>query len=666
MSEARRLERKSTTLVSCLLIVLLCVNLPAAISPLGTGVSTASAASSGLPIFKMTLIVPSNDPFKVVSSELISMNLRQLGIDCQVVILDFDQISQRVLSPSISSRGSTFDDGGFDAILLGYQLPVSPDPYLLYSSTQFAPYGMNYYLWNDTTNDQLCSSIREEVNATKRLQFDRSWQSYAMDWLPSTTILYANGSVVINSSLDSSPFVSLTYPIWPPVERWSGNLSALDYSIVLAQPGNSSNLIPVLSSSYYDAAVMNPVYGPAGFGLFQLTNMLPTRKYVPCMAQNFNVSTSDPRNLTITVRSDILFQDGVRLTAKDVNFTLHAYMAPVLGSPLYPLFRSIFGSNSSVYVGADNYTIEVRLPKPCAYIMDLLSVPILPEHILGNSSNLPYDKWRTSPFNTGRPSATPTYYWINGTRVELKGPIGAGPYKYSGYNETNQTYYLQKFSSYFNASALEAGGLFKVSSYQVRAISSGSNALQEFQSGAVHVLDMQYHLELLGSYLSGYIGSGIFVTFNSLSAQEMGFNMQHPILGTGLGTPLGTSNPSSAADAAKHVRKGIAYAIPRETIIAQLLKGYGVPGVTSAFCPLSEGYDPTITSYAYNLTRAADELRAAGYEPAPLTPGLWETYGTAIVLMVVAVVIVVTLIVLTKTNLFSKMRKQGIATKKID
>jgi ABC-type transport system substrate-binding protein len=614
----------------------------------------------------MTVIVPGGDPVKYAISELVAINLRQLGIDCQVVVLDEASINARVFVPSPTVRGKMYDAGGFDAILIGYQLPVSPDPSFLYNSTNFVPKGMNYYLWNDTTNDQLCSSIRSEVNSTKRLQNDGIWQSYVMDWLPSITILYSNGSVVLNSNLEISPFTSLTYPIWPAVERWAGNMSALSYSIVLAQARNASNLIPVLSSSYYDSAVMNPIYGPAGFGLFQPVNMLSpisNYSYVPCMAKNWSVS-NDLTSWNITLRDDITFHDGVRLSAEDVNFTLKAYMTPVLESPLYQLFRSVFESNSSITMGSNNYTIQIRLPRPYAYIMDLLSVPILPKHVL---EQIPYTSWRTSPFNTGKPSTPATYYYHpNGTLVELAGPIGAGPYKYLGFNQTAQTYSLAKFGGYFNRTSLESRGLFQVTNYEVRAISAGGAALQEFVGGRVHILDMQYHLELLGSYLTGYIGSGHFVTFGTLDVQELGFNMEHPILGTGLGTPLGTSNSSGAGDAAKHVRKAVAYSIPRETIISQLLEGYGSPGRTSAFCPLSEGYDSLIPPYTFDLTRAADELRAAGYEPAPLTSGFLETYGTAILLVVVGIVIIVTIVVLKKTNLLSRIRRQGIATKKID
>lgn len=652
MASRGRRKHEAAFLV-CMLMLLLSVNSAAtffgiAVSPL----STASAVPS--PIFGMTLIIPQGDPVKVAWSELLCMNLRQLGIDCKKVYLNMSDISRRVLAPDSSVLGRTYDEGGFDAIILGYQLPVSPDPYLLYHSSQFAPKGVNYYLWNDTNNDALCSSIRSETNATKRPGFEKSWQLYAMDWLPSVAVFYANGSVVLNASLDVGPFEVLTYPVWPAIERWSGNLSMLNNAVVLAQPGNSSNLIPLLSASYFDSSVMNPIYGPAGYGLFQLSDMQSSRSYVPCIARNWTTS-SDYKNWTIDIRNDVFFHDGVHLTGVDVNFTLRAYLTPALGSPLYPLFADVFGSNNSVSVGANNLTVEIRLAKPYAYIMDLLSVPILPKHILGNFT---YDKWSTLPFNTGVPSDTPTYYWLpNGTRVELTGPVGAGPYRYAGYNKTTQTYHLERYNNYFNRTRLEASGLFQVQDYYVKTVSTVLEAARQFQGGNVTVLDSQYHFELTGSYFRRLIPVGKIANFTSLSVQEVGFNMRHPILGVGTDTPIGRTNSSSAAEAAKHVRKAIAYAIPRQAIITSLLGGYGLPARTSVFCPLNEGYDQTIPFYEYNLTRAAAELRLAGYEPASIVPGFWESYGTAVLVIAAGAIGVVAFFTLWKTKWIFKVRK---------
>jgi ABC-type transport system substrate-binding protein len=373
------------------------------------------------------------------------------------------------------------------------------------------------------------------------------------------------------------------------------------------------------------------------------------------MAESWTHS-ADYKNWTIKVRSGVEFQDGANVSAVDAVFTLQAYMTPALNSPLYPLFADVFGSNSSVFQGANSSMVEIRLPKPYAYVMDLLSVPILPEHILGQ---IRYDEWRTSPLNTGIPSSVQL---LNGTTVVLTGPVGAGPYSYVDYNSTSGTYHLQKFNNYFNGTMLEAAGLFQVQHYYVNeSIRDGLDAIVQLHIGDVQVLDMQYHLELLGSYLRQFVPKtvGRVANFSSLSVQEVGFNMRHSILGTGIDTPAGRADSSSAADAAKHVRKAIAYAIPREEIVANLLAGYGLPGRTSVFCPLSEGYDQAIPFYD-NLTAAAAELRLAGYEPASIIPGFLDTYGTVILIIAVSAISLITLFTLQKTKHIFKMRRPGI------
>lgn len=652
-------RRKVTRTFICLLVLFLTTS--STVSSLGIAVTFAGAADSTVPLFKMTLLVPSGDPVKNSWAQLLYTNLRQLGIDFQIALATESDVYSRAITPNSSVLGKSYDKGGFDALILGYQMPLSPDPYLFYNSSQFSPLGRNYYLWNDSINDQLSSKIRSETNVTKRLELERTWQSYAMYWMPSTAVFYSNGTMLVNLNLALNAFRNLYYPIWPGVERWSGNLTALSHNVTVAQLRNATNLMPIFSTSYFDNAVMNPVYGPAGYGLFQLSNMGASRSYVPSLAKSYNVS-SDYRNWTINMRNGVRFQDGENLTAYDVNFTLRAYMTPELSSPLYPLFVNVFGSNGSIEV-TNSSTVKIHLPRPYAYTMDLLSVAILPRHIL---ANITYDKWKTSPFNTGMPSSPATFYRLtNGTQVELKGPVGAGPYRYIGYDRTTQKYHLQKFNDYFNKTALEGAGLFQIPDYYVKVISSGQSALQQFLNGQVHVIDMQYHVELSGS-LGSSVDPREILTFESFEVQELGFNMRHPILGTGLSTPVGISNSSNAAEAARHVRKAISYAIPRLDIVQQLLHGYGLPGKTPVFSPLSEGYDPSTPSYGYyNMTQAAQELILAGYHPSPLVPSLWDAYGTVIIVILVAAIFGTAVIVLRRTGRMPRLRKEGIQEKSL-
>src|SRR5207247_11136254 len=88
----------------------------------------------------------------------------------------------------------------------------------------------------------------------------------------------------------------------------------------------------------------------------------------------------------------------------------------------------------------------------------------------------------------------------------------------------------------------------------------------------------------------------------------MGFNMQHPIFGTGVDTPLGKSDPSKAALAAKDVRQAISHAVPRDLIVQQLLLGYAYPGITTPVAgkyqtgiAVKAGFDTSLKPYHCNL-----------------------------------------------------------------
>jgi ABC-type transport system substrate-binding protein len=124
-----------------------------------------------------------------------------------------------------------------------------------------------------------------------------------------------------------------------------------------------------------------------------------------------------------------------------------------------------------------------------------------------------------------------------------------------------------------------------------------------------------------------------WTSYDAFGVQELGFNMQHPIFGTGVNTPLGRSDPSKASLAAKYVRQAISYAIPRDLITQQLLAGYGNPGITT---PVVGDYRTGFAvTDSFNLTKSRQLLQAAGYFPAA-PPSIWETWGFAVTVMLLA------------------------------
>jgi ABC-type oligopeptide transport system substrate-binding subunit len=133
------------------------------------------------------------------------------------------------------------------------------------------------------------------------------------------------------------------------------------------------------------------------------------------------------------------------------------------------------------------------------------------------------------------------------------------------------------------------------------------------------------------------------VSYDAYGVQELGFNMKHPVFGTGVDTPLGKQDPSRAAEAARYVRQAISHLIPREQIISQITSGYGTPGVTTAVTRVTAGFDTSLQFDSYDPTLAKSLLAGAGYDTgvAPPSGNFLAQYGLYIAVVVVIIVIAI-------------------------
>jgi ABC-type transport system substrate-binding protein len=187
-----------------------------------------------------------------------------------------------------------------------------------------------------------------------------------------------------------------------------------------------------------------------------------------------------------------------------------------------------------------------------------------------------------------------------------------------------------KFPQYWNATGLESIGQFTVNNYRVVWISSKDSALAALKNGEVNLLDFNYELSSDEAALE-QMGVNI-ITSPELGWQEMGFNMRHPVFGTGLDTPLGQSDPSKAAEAARDIRKAISHLIPRDQIVNQLLGGAGYPLASFLGPGWGKWFDPTLQPDSYDPNAAADLLRAVGYTVniGPPPPQITYTGGAVL------------------------------------
>ncbi len=613
------------------------------LSPMITSILSVRANPG---IFKITLMV--FEPVEALHtwSLLVQNNLQSLGIDTGRVILPVSTVFDRAWAPPPSVLGKTYDEGGFDILFSGYGLTIDADPWSLYHSSQFAPSGQNWYLWNNTQNDRLTVQIKENVNNTQRLELLKQWQVLAYDELPSIPLLYTRdaiawgptpgGSTLSNAK---SAFSAYHFPVWPSVEHLSVSPDTADDTVILAQDGAVQSFNPLLSTTYFDYNVFSEI-----FSSLAVRNDTIFKNMIPALASSWQASP-DGKTWTVNLRQGVNWHDGAPFDANDVKFTFDAIQNDTLASPLEAFVKGVVGGKNNLAV-VDPFTVRFDLPAPYAYFVEnILTLQILPRHILGSVA---YGDWRSHPFNTGLgPVGT--------------GPIGTGPYKFDSSDTTSRTVYLVKNSNYFDfpekgRTALVNKGQFEVENYVVRNVGGSDAAITALNTGEVQILDPGYVLPQNQPNFLTEIGPSRWVDYDGFTVYEMGINMRHPILGTGLDTPLGRQDPSKAALAAKLVRQAVSYAVPRELIIEQLLNGYGNPGITTPVVgnyktgfAVAEGFDTELKPYAYNLTQARALLQAAGYFPTPSTPSsFWEEKGVYVTSALVVAVVALSILYISK------------------
>ena len=591
--------------------------------------------SQGENLFKITLIVPGPNPSRKAWAEVVENSFDAAGIDAVRVELDWDTVYSRALTPDTETVGKTYDDGGFDSLFVGYAMGIDPDPFALYDSSQFPPLGQNYNLWNNSESDRLCQLIKETTDEATRLQYVTQWQELAYNEQPAATILYTQEVVAFDpTALKADPFILYHYPAWPRVKNWELSSGTTQTSIVLAQtgPAPEEGLNPLLSTSYYDLTVFDGVFD----ALAEREN-LDTKALVPALATSWEVAP-DEKSWTVHLRDGVTWHDGVDFTADDVKFTFDAYFDDDIGCPTGAFIKDIIGSKDNIVV-VDPLTVKFNLPKPYAYFVGGVMAPpqgyILPKHVL---ENVAAADWKTHTFNTASGSYTVGSY-------TARGPIGTGPYVYETYDPTTFSNTMTKNANYWNKAALEAAGQFGIETLYVQQIEDSDPAIAALKSGDVDVLDSQYSLQTKLSSIEQPWGD--YVSYDAFGVQELGFNMQHPVFGTGVDTPLGKQDPTRAAEAARYVREAMSHLIPRQTIIDTITAGYGSPGLTTPITKVTAGYDNALTPYSYDVNLAKSLLAAAGYDTgvAPPATDIWGQYSLYIIAAIVVVVVVVAAVV---------------------
>ena len=570
------------------------------------------------PLFQITLVAPGNaNMVRRQWGQLIVNSLRQVGIDAKIVYLGWASVYDRILTPSRENVGKTWEQNGWDALLIGYTPGLQPEPRQLFSGEEgfLAPDGQNYYLWQNATSDKLLDTFITSIDPKITQSALFQWQTIAQDAVPASQIVYQTQPSIVNPKLSLAGQWWLYFNVQPGPEFLMGK-----DTVVYCSTGEITSLIPPTSNSWYDTIINSVIFN----GLAQVAPDMSDLS-IPALLTDWKVS-NDGIKWTFNCREGVRWHDGSTFTADDVLFSLWSLMNPNTGSQFVGYYQSVYGNKvtftysdgkqvtlgNGTRVGTikatDAYTIEANLPilaegKPYGYFDPYLLTfanNIIPKHIF---ENIEPAQWSNTVFNTGQGSTE-----VNG--VIYTGPIGTGPYKWESYDPVTQLIHMVKNTDYWNKTALESKGLFGVKDYYVKFIADKTPAIAALKNGQVDMLDYNYDM---GVDIKTVDPSwGTVVLMEGTGRQELGYNMHSPIWGTGVDTPLGKQNPARAAEAARYIRQAFDYAIPRQLIIDNLLEGLGLPGATSML-PTQNYYNKNVVSRPYDLNKARELLTKAGY-----------------------------------------------------
>ncbi|HEC1786751.1 TPA: ABC transporter substrate-binding protein, partial [Campylobacter lari] len=251
-----------------------------------------------------------------------------------------------------------------------------------------------------------------------------------------------------------------------------------------------------------------------------------------------------------TLRDDVLWHDGAKFSAKDVEFSINALKDEKLNSPSKVNFDAV----KEVKI-IDDYRLSITLSKPFPAFLDALSVGILPKHLL-EKENLNTTKFNQMPIGTG---SYKLKQWKKGQYMIL---------------EANENYHLAKV---------------KTPKLILKHIKDPSISAIELKNGSIDVALVDFALA------SNFANDKNFKMLIEPSAdyRALMFNFNHEFLKD------------------QNVRLALNYAIDKQAIINSLLHSFGK--VANHPLEKSWANPKEFASYAYDVKKANELLAKAGF-----------------------------------------------------
>jgi len=296
-------------------------------------------------------------------------------------------------------------------------------------------------------------------------------------------------------------------------------------------------------------------------------------KIIPDLAKEYKI-LEDGKVYEFYLKENLLWSDGKPLTADDVVFTIKTIQNPEIKSPLRVNWLGV-----EVEKISEN-ALRFRLKGSSAVFLENCTLKIMPEHI-----------WK---------DISPQNFLL--TIKNLK-PIGSGPFQLKNLNQNEQgqiiSLDLVRNPKYFK----EGPNLSQVAFYFFK---NEEDLIKSYKKGEIK----GFSLTSIKNFTNTLEGGGGVVVY-SLSLPRYFAIFFNPDYNPPATLPAESRAPAKIFSE-KEVRQALSYGVNKEEILREVLADRGKI-VQSPILPEIYGLRPPTVSYEFNLEKAKEILKNAGF-----------------------------------------------------
>ena len=562
------------------------------------------------PFFSIAILAPNTSSSYSPWPTILLEQLPKIGIN--VSTFDFtgwSQISPRTWSYPGPYPIPTYDEGGYDVLMIFWTFGLDYNPLGLLNSDAITPNGDNFYQYSSFEMDNIIYNYTEAFTFDDRFDLAEDMQLVLYEEQPSIALMYDKEMYVHDEDLTGWKSLLWHLAQEPMIEWQIPGKNELHY----ATPEILFYFHPMICDDF-DFKWLHQIYN----GLTERDSN-SRNTFGPWLAQL--ITSSDGITYDVQIKKEACWADGTNLTTDDIIYNYW------LAYELYQLshYDSTINWDSSPITKINDKEFTIEFNEPSLLQPNYLGLDLVPKHIWNSTAPADHN--------------SQAEYWCEHEPEKI---FGTGPYILSSCDFTNGVVHLTRnthFSDWYDDESFFEDIYFEQYPYY-------EPALEALEFGAVDIVDAEFGLNY---YFEHDIPDTIATLVDDTRYYEIAINQEHPYLGTGELCPI------AGKESAKHIRKAISHIIPRQSTINDYYDGYGTPGVTQ-FPKVGIGFLNDLLYYRYDLNQAYYHMAMAGFD-VPYNPN--DPYGGRILLVGLNLPVILCILALIGGSLIILRKKTG-------